>query len=60
MQKNNPMAPMRVTIACDGVTVADVAQRDLFKKNGHRASPEILEKLREFKEEREAKPRSRL
>ena len=41
--------PMQVTISCDGSTIAEVAQRDLFRKNGHRAAPEIIERLTEFK-----------
>lgn len=49
---NDPMRPIRVTIACDGTQIVEVSQKDLFGKYGWPAEDTITEALEQFKMDR--------
>lgn len=42
-----------VIVKCQGIEIANVAQRDLYRKYGWPAKKEIVERLQAFKEEME-------
>ena len=43
--------PMRLIVECNGTVISDVAQRDMFRKYGYPAKPDIIERLQMYQEE---------
>lgn len=42
---------MRLIVECNGTVISDVAQRDMFRKYGYPAKPDIIERLQMYQEE---------